>query len=447
MRKRSVKDPPWQRQIRNVIGCLAAAVVMIAGMTGQAWATTYTYGYPGATPNPLNLKCGDVLILNGANTNNYYGFVYGPGSGVYRSGTKLTSEYGSMSYAISTRGSGVNVSNGATITQAMKGEISFYISNTRTGKMSGATVRQLNVSHNYGNWVQTKAATCTAAGSKKRTCSCGATETATINALGHSWTGWESDGNSHWKRCTRCNAKTSQGNHSWGSYYNDTATCTAGGTKKHKCNTCGKEVTVSSSALGHVWPSTYTQDGGYLYKYCTRCNAQLEKKPISYSIKFNGNGATSGSMVGQGFAYGTAQNLFENAFVRQNYEFLGWANDENATTPMYKDQQSVNNLTTTNNATINLYAVWKLSTTTITFHNQGGTGGPGEVVWLIGSIQSPIAPKREGYNFSGWNTAEDGSGTAWPKDNVVQANITDYYAQWVSNEYTAVQESNLTTEN
>ena len=137
---------------------------------------------------------------------------------------------------------------------------------------------------------------------------------------------------------------------------------------------------MSSSALGHVWPSNYTQDGGYLYKYCTRCKAQLEKKPISYSIKFNGNGATSGSMIGQGFSYGTAQNLSKNAFVRQNYEFLGWSLDSDSTDVIYSDQQSVNNLTTTNNATINLYAIWKLSTTTITFHDQGGTGGPGEVV-------------------------------------------------------------------
>ncbi len=102
-------------------------------------------------------------------------------------------------------------------------------------------------------------------------------------------------------------------------------------------------------------------------------------------------------------------------FVRQDYEFIGWANMMKMLRHLYiKDQQSVNNLTTTNNATINLYAVWKLSTTTITFHDQSGTGGPGEVVWLIGSTQSPTAPK-EGYNFSGWNTAEDGSGAAWPK--------------------------------
>ena len=42
--------------------------------------------------------------------------------------------------------------------------------------------------HTWGTWNQTKAATCTEAGSQQRTCSgCGQVETNTINALGHNW--------------------------------------------------------------------------------------------------------------------------------------------------------------------------------------------------------------------------------------------------------------------
>ena len=56
-------------------------------------------------------------------------------------------------------------------------------------------------------------------------------------------------------------------------------------------------------------------------------------------------------------------------------------------------------------------------------------------MWFIGSTQPPTAPKREGYNFSGWNTAEDGSGTAWLKDHIVPTRQYDYYAQWIPNMY------------
>ncbi len=41
--------------------------------------------------------------------------------------------------------------------------------------------------HTYGAWTTTKAATCTASGTQTRKCSCGATETKTVSALGHNY--------------------------------------------------------------------------------------------------------------------------------------------------------------------------------------------------------------------------------------------------------------------
>lgn len=77
----------------------------------------------------------------------------------------------------------------------------------------------------------------------------------------------------------------------------------------------------------------------------------------SYTIRFNGNGSTDGSMDNQQFTYGTAQNLTANAFSKPGYMFSGWATS-NTGDKVYDDEQNVNNLTTTNNETIDLYAVW-----------------------------------------------------------------------------------------
>lgn len=41
----------------------------------------------------------------------------------------------------------------------------------------------------------------------------------------------------------------------------------------------------------------------------------------------------------------------------------------------------------------------------------------------------PVAPKREGYTFKGWNTQKDGKGTAFTADTVIENDIT-VYAQW-----------------
>ena len=286
----------------------------------------------------------------------------------------------------------------------------------------------------------------------------------------HNWSGWNTSGDNHYRYCTKCGTwvtshnrwsnwkwitNASQhyrycnncgqtwdwGGHSFGSYYGNTATCTSGGVQYRSCSSCGYVETSNTGALGHSWPANYSQDGGYLYKNCTRCGERLETKGISYTIAFNGNGG-SGTIPSMNFTYGVAQNLTKNIFTRENYDFLGWSTNKGDSTPIYIDEQAVTNLTTNHGSTVTLYAVWKLSTTTITFHNEGGTGGPGEQTWLIGSKQYPTSPIREGYHFAGWNTKEEGTGDMWPVDNIVVAGISDYYAQWEPNTYTAVQESN-----
>ncbi len=77
-----------------------------------------------------------------------------------------------------------------------------------------------------------------------------------------------------------------------------------------------------------------------------------------YTIKYDGNGATSGAMYDQNVASGKATALTENTFSRgYKYDFLGWATEQNATTPTYTDKQSVTDIASAG-ATITLYAVW-----------------------------------------------------------------------------------------
>ena len=129
----------------------------------------------------------------------------------------------------------------------------------------------------------------------------------------------------------------------------------------------------------------------------------------------NYNSAISGSDIGSDTKTGV---------YYPNYQYIG------CTSATVTDQGA------------NVYRKFKISTTDITFHDEGGSGGPGTVTWLIGSEHHPKTPHRDGYNFAGWNTKADGTGNKWPANDIVQANITDYYAQWISNEYTAVQEPN-----
>jgi hypothetical protein len=63
-------------------------------------------------------------------------------------------------------------------------------------------------------------------------------------------------------------------------------------------------------------------------------------------------------MSGLSMTYGIAKNLLANGFSLDGYTFNGWNTNTDGSGTYYKNQASVNNLTTTNDGTVNLYARW-----------------------------------------------------------------------------------------
>lgn len=153
-------------------------------------------------------------------------------------------------------------------------------------------------SHSYGSWTTTAAATCTAAGSQTRKCSCGKTETKTLTALGHDYSsvftvdkkatcGAEGSKSRH---CSRCSAKTditaipALTVHSLeGFITTKEPTCTNNGSFKTTCNACNKTFTGDEPALGHDFSAAWTTDKiatctseGSKSHHCTRCDAKSD---------------------------------------------------------------------------------------------------------------------------------------------------------------------------
>ena len=102
------------------------------------------------------------------------------------------------------------------------------------------------------------------------------------------------------------------------------------------------------------------------------------EQPIKYTIVFNANGG-SGSMPNQEFYYDQAQQLIQNTFTKLGYEFSHWTTSSTGGGTSYSDKQLVNNLKTTNNSTLTLYAQWKYQTsvanTKWVFNNQPDLAG------------------------------------------------------------------------
>lgn len=77
----------------------------------------------------------------------------------------------------------------------------------------------------------------------------------------------------------------------------------------------------------------------------------------SYTIQFNANGGT-GTMNNQDFFYANTQNLNSNLFIRNGYIFRGWNTKSDGSGTFYENNQSVRNLTNTENDIVDLYAMW-----------------------------------------------------------------------------------------
>ncbi len=96
-----------------------------------------------------------------------------------------------------------------------------------------------------------------------------------------------------------------------------------------------------------------SQDGGVVTLYA-QWNAN------KYTVKFHGNGATSGSMKKmKNRTYDKKFRLSANKFKREGYKFVGWNTKKNGKGKMYKNKAKVKNLTSKNGKTVTLYAQWK----------------------------------------------------------------------------------------
>ena len=154
--------------------------------------------------------------------------------------------------------------------------------------------------------------------------------------------------------------------------------------------------------------------------------------PITYTIVYNGNGATSGSTTSSSHTYDEEKNLTANGFFRKfdvnldycngretetltaTSSFLGWASSPDGE-PIYSNGQSVKNLTTEDGKIIDLYAKWAADS----------------------SVELPT-PTMTGYTFDGWYTS-DGTKVSQTFTPTAPTNLT---AHWTPITYTVSYDGN-----
>ena len=138
-----------------------------------------------------------------------------------------------------------------------------------------------------------------------------------------------------------------------------------------------------------------------------------------------------------------------NTFVRENYTFIGWNTAADGTGTAYAAEDVI--ALTAEENTLTLYAQWeeneKFDYSVIYDANYGEepeTKADAENVTGVYDLTYEITTDentfvRRGYTFIGWNTAADGTGTAYSASDVIaltaEENTLTLYAQWEINAY------------
>lgn len=245
------------------------------------------------------------------------------------------------------------------------------------------------------------------------------------------------------------------------------ATCAQKGyTGDTYCVDCDEKLAdgTATAALGHSYKETITRqpsvtkEGVKTYT-CSRCGDSyteaIAKLSVSYTVKFKGNGATSGSMSNQKITYGSKAKLTANKFKKKGYTFVGWNTKKDGSGTSYKNKADASKMTTTNGKKITLYAQWAASKYTITFDGNGSTSGSMKKIsnckYGTTYTLTKNSFKKKGYTFTGWNTKKDGSGTSY-KNKAKIKNLSEklgkkvtLYAQWKKTKYTITYKLNKGT--
>ncbi|MDB6741395.1 InlB B-repeat-containing protein [Bifidobacterium longum] len=197
---------------------------------------------------------------------------------------------------------------------------------------------------------------------------------------------------------------------------------------------------------GYRFDGWYTApDGGNKYDFNTPLTGNVTVYAHwignGYTVRFAGNGATSGGTPDQAFQYNIGQNLHRNGFVRDGYTFTGWKRADNQ--QAYGDGQWVTNLTTQPNGIVTMVAQWSANEAHIRYNPNppaGKTaGGQGTPNWDGHTGDTPAIGRNgwtiDGYTFAGWTTSPDGGGTKYAPGASWTANGTlTLYAQWTPGE-------------
>lgn len=159
--------------------------------------------------------------------------------------------------------------------------------------------------------------------------------------------------------------------------------------------------------------------------------------PGEAGLTYDGNGATGGKTDPQNGVTDQKVNVRQNGFTRDGYTFVRWDTQADCRGKAVNpgDKWTLQGSST-------LYACWTGNMQLLTYHGNGATGG--NTASQSGKTGDELTTNangftRDGYTFVRWDTAKDGSGTAYGEGKngvgryTMKPTGNDLYAIWQAN--------------
>jgi uncharacterized repeat protein (TIGR02543 family) len=148
----------------------------------------------------------------------------------------------------------------------------------------------------------------------------------------------------------------------------------------------------------------------------------------TFTLTFDSNTATSGSMSGQSFTAGNAQAITSNGFSKSGFTFGGWSTTSGGSV------EYANGASLTIYANTTLYAIW-VATYSVTYTLDGGSGtAPTESDKASGAtfnLASGSGLTKSGFTFAGWSCNSGSTLSAGASFTMPAATLT-CVAQWTA---------------
>lgn len=220
-----------------------------------------------------------------------------------------------------------------------------------------------------------------------------------------------------------------QGTANWTGHTGDTQAIGANGWTVDGYTFIGWNTSADGKGTAYAPGTTWTANGTLtLYAQWT---------PGQASLTYDGNGATGGKTDPQTGKTDEKINVRDNGFTRDGYMFVTWNTQAGCKGKAVNpgDEWTLQGSST-------LYACWAGNAQTLTYHGNGATGG--NTAAQSGKTGDELTTNangftRDGYTFVRWDTAKDGSGTAYGEGKngvsqyVMKPAGNDLYAIWKAN--------------